>query len=464
MYSTSKMKKLSSILKYACKLDLLDACYIYSSKEMNYYSLLKNKGMLPKRRGILVRYLIAIKICFTTFFKHRVICSINLNQSNIFFPFDTKNQEAAVFPVIENLYAIQPIKVQGSSIDPSVFRSRIVSLCFLFHALACRKRANCYQKKMMSYFFDQYLLCYGHYFNASLFFRRQRPSAVLLANDHSMTARVIALAARDAGIMTIYIQHASVSENFPPLLYDYAFLDGKDALRKYLSQGRTQTKIFLAGIPKMDSLINEYRPLHSVDTIGIAINLLDDLRKVICVVKVLRSKFQEKIIVLRPHPALGSDLDMLRDICANLDVLLSDPHEEDVGDFLTRITLLISGESNIHLEATLLNKVSIYYPFGERLDHYGFLEERLIFESHHLKELITEIIAVDKQYPSVLLRAKNYCATIGTSYQGRSSELVAQSLNEIVNSNIGSSKLWHESQENRGVFELDPKTRLSNHP
>ena len=55
---------------------------------------------------------------------------------------------------------------------------------------------------------------------------------VFVANDHTGPCRSIRLACEQLNIKVAYIQHA-VSSIFPPLEFDYAFLDGKVAYDIY---------------------------------------------------------------------------------------------------------------------------------------------------------------------------------------------------------------------------------------
>jgi len=56
---------------------------------------------------------------------------------------------------------------------------------------------------------------------------------LVVANDHSYPCTTIVKAAQDEGVKTVYIQHASVSDKFPALKFDYALLEGLDSLEKY---------------------------------------------------------------------------------------------------------------------------------------------------------------------------------------------------------------------------------------
>lgn len=60
-----------------------------------------------------------------------------------------------------------------------------------------------------------------------------RPGFVITANDHNVPNRCMLAVAHHLGIKTVYLQHASVSNLFPALRVNYAFLDGQCALDTY---------------------------------------------------------------------------------------------------------------------------------------------------------------------------------------------------------------------------------------
>lgn len=59
---------------------------------------------------------------------------------------------------------------------------------------------------------------------------RTSPEFVITANEHNVLNRCMLAVAHHIGIKTVYLQHASVSNIFPALRVNYAFLDGQCAL------------------------------------------------------------------------------------------------------------------------------------------------------------------------------------------------------------------------------------------
>jgi hypothetical protein len=100
--------------------------------------------------------------------------------------------------------------------------------------------------------------------------------------------------------------------------------------------------------------------------------------------------------------------------------------------FLSSIDVLIAGDSNIHLEAALMDVLPIYHDFsGTAEDWYGFLRNGLV-EYAKDADRVCQIIERERKAKSpVRKRAKRYCVTVGTAYQGRSAELAASVVSSL---------------------------------
>lgn len=86
-----------------------------------------------------------------------------------------------------------------------------------------------------------------------------QPILALVSNDHSFPNRALCSLARVHGVKTAYVQHASVSARFPPLTFDYSFLDGSVSREIYrqldsnTSIGKALNRprhVFLTGVAK----------------------------------------------------------------------------------------------------------------------------------------------------------------------------------------------------------------------
>lgn len=209
------------------------------------------------------------------------------------------------------------------------------------------------------------------------------PKTIVLFNDHQFSYTSLLYAAKEKNITTVYIPHASISQYFPPLVFDIAFLEGKEMLDTYNKISPSFTEKIVVGNIKLDSfrrreLKNENKNRKSI---AFALNTLDNIDLVkswILQIKKELSKYNFEFI-FRQHPSMKkTEIDGLK---------FSDSKTEDSLTFLSNIDILITGSSNIILEARLLNK-KVYnciwfnnMPNAE--DNYGFLKNGLLNKSYY---------------------------------------------------------------------------------
>ena len=60
-----------------------------------------------------------------------------------------------------------------------------------------------------------------------------KPKGIVFTNDHVFYSRALIKHAKSYGIKCLYMQHSAVTEIFPPMLSQYALLDGVDSYNKY---------------------------------------------------------------------------------------------------------------------------------------------------------------------------------------------------------------------------------------
>lgn len=264
---------------------------------------------------------------------------------------------------------------------------------------------------------------------------KYKPKAIIFANDHNPDARAMLLAAKQAGIRTIYIQHASVSTLFPPLSFDLNLLEGQDSLDKYKLCGLISGKVCLIGMPKADKYLPSRNKKEIIETIGIGCSLIDDLLEIKRLLQTIRLALPQLEIVLRPHPRDKRDFAKL--ITQNSNTRISDSKAETTFDYLQHIDAQISATSGIHLEAVLLNVWSIYFDLSKQdqvEDYYGFIRNGLIDKADTIDILISLLAQNIYDRPQVLHRAKYYNSVIGTANDGFSSDLALSTLTEYLSS------------------------------
>ncbi|UOQ76854.1 hypothetical protein MUN84_20540 [Hymenobacter sp. 5516J-16] len=281
-------------------------------------------------------------------------------------------------------------------------------------------------------FFDLIFNAIGYYEVYVRALRHYRPRAIVFANDHNDDARALLLAARACGVPTAYVQHASVSTNFPPLGFDFSLLEGQDALDKYRQCGPVYGRTELVGMPKADAFLARKNQNPTVQRVAIAINTLDDAEAVAAAVDHLLREFSGLIFTLRPHPGDTRDFSFLRRQYPQLH--FSDARQQTVFEFLAEHDALIAADTSTHLEATLLNLASIYFRFGTHgvaEDYYGYVAHGLVERAHTLPELSAALRRYQQHKPADLYhRAAYYNATLGTPDEGHSQQRAARLLSE----------------------------------
>ncbi len=281
-------------------------------------------------------------------------------------------------------------------------------------------------------FFDLIFYAIGYYEVYRRALRHYRPRAVVFANDHNDDARALLLACRAEGVPTAYVQHASVSTNFPPLGFDLSLLEGQDALDKYRQCGPVRGRVALVGMPKADAFLAQRNTAPQVRRVAVACNLLDELPALADTLAYLLRELPELTFTLRPHPGDRRYFAALRQALPALQ--WSDPRQENVFQFLQAHDALVAADTSTHLEATLLNVASVYYRFSPSptlADYYGYAARGLSEWAHSPAELTAALRRLAQHKPADLYRrAAYYNATLGTPDEGHSQALALRQLAE----------------------------------
>ncbi|WP_317196099.1 glycosyltransferase family protein [Hymenobacter siberiensis] len=289
-------------------------------------------------------------------------------------------------------------------------------------------------------FFDFIFYAIGYYEVYRRALRQHRPRAVVFSNDHNDDTRSLLLACRAEGVPTAYVQHASVSANFPPLGFDLSLLEGQDALDKYRLCGPVRGEVALVGMPKADAYLNQKNAAPQVKRVGIACNIHDPMPALVDTLVYLLRELP-LTFTLRPHPSDSRDFEPLRKLLPALQ--WSSAQEENVFDFLLRQDALVAADTSTHLEATLLNVASIYFRFGTFAltnDYYGYAARGLVERADTTAELAAALRRYAQHKPADLyLRATYYNATLGTADEGRSQIRTAALLNKWLNKSAATS-------------------------
>lgn len=269
----------------------------------------------------------------------------------------------------------------------------------LYQYLICKDE---YKKKTIRICIDRYLLSYGLHITNYICLLVFRPKMIAFSNDHCVWHRSLLKCCKSLGIKTFYCQHALVSEYFPPLEFDYTFLDGEIANKKY-KRANAECQVFLTGSAYLDDLIdlNNNLDIKSPIVFGVCFNKIDSDNFIKDLVKDLVAQLESsELIIVRLHPA-DNRASYLKSAIESDKVVFSNTKEESMSSYLTNVSALLAGDSSVHLEAALKGKLSCTLSDWSA-DYYGFCKEGVVkilnkvsdycFEVRNLKtEEITDI-------------------------------------------------------------------------
>ena len=416
-------------------LDIFNLNYEFCSEEFD--NLSNNKEALPKS-GILIRILSLLKSILKLTYNKLTIKQNKCihSQSTLFFCI-SKNEYVSIEQIAkksENFYILGNNSYKN---DFPFLKIYLFSLFFIpIVFFRCIFIKDAYLKKSVKYAFDGFCLAYSMNYLLKFYLKEINPKKIVITNHLNVFHRSLTLVANKLKIKTIYIQHASVTNYFPPISeFDYAILDGADSHDKYASRNIGKCKVFLCGVSKFDVFFNHIKKskIVNISNVGICINGMDDFTQISDLILKLQSKLSPNIILtIRPHPAYrqNSDFVLYSNIYDN--ILYSDSKIEPSFNYIIKQDLIICGDSNIALEATIMNVPCIYYdPFSLKKDWYGFLKNKVVyyarntFEVIDLFKLISDIIN-----PDFRIKAKYYVDTINTIHDGNSSNFIFSILND----------------------------------
>lgn len=364
---------LVGVFKICKSYDFLDPPYLYT------------KTAIRSRSRFSFKMLVAAAL---EFFKPIGYCRLAKDTSfaeQILFVATSTNQVGALRPLSDELkcrgVSVRWLRFFDKHSDFCLSPLRLIFFYSSFVLLAVCKNRD-FIESIRRAGFRRTLWSHYFFFAATIKFSRFR-GLVFFSNDHSYLPRSIRIAATQRGIRTGYLQHASVSELFPPLEFSMAFLDGPRASQIYADIAKKnaaveQAKVYVFGSARLDPIfaLRGLRRDRRTKVIGVAINKLDNLTKISERVEMLRSSGAS--VVIRPHPRLVLPSDFSCSM-QDLDCLVKEVSGQDLIDFLLSIDALVAGDSSIHIEAIASGIPSFQADFGGcGNDYYGFLASGLV--------------------------------------------------------------------------------------
>ncbi|WP_460692691.1 hypothetical protein [Mucilaginibacter puniceus] len=207
-------------------------------------------------------------------------------------------------------------------------------------------------------------------------------------NDHGPDVVLLSDMAEQRNVKTVYIQHAPVNEEFPPLYHDLNVLFSEDSVNKYRVAHETIKKFVLFDVRFVDRKLKPFEPGNN--TVLICTNDQDDIE----IVKSLALKLSDKFkVILRPHPGDRRSWKGEYELSTN----------NSVWDDLEQAKYVLTNESGVLLEGVYSDRLCYKCAFfSPSFDNYGFLKKRLILKEYESEaDLVTainnDVIVSDKQ-------------------------------------------------------------------
>lgn len=347
----------------------------------------------------------------------------------LFFGVSLNNQRS-LNPIVEHLDPEEFLYLKSHNKDVNKRRALWRSLPYLPALIRTYRKSDPNTKKLIKKFFTRLWITYGYYPLAQEYLQHYQVKVLVLSSDQGEFQRCLLMNAKAMGIKSIYVQHASVAKGFPKLIASYSFLDGQESLEKYQYAGQPEGEVFLSGGVRFDPVFQHYQTKHTekVETIGIAINMLDDFEEVKKLCLALLSHHYN--LVLRPHPRYGSlDAAWLTEN----KIALSDPQAETSFDFISKIDLMVSNESSIHLDAAMMRCPTVVYNFSTHpvLDYYSYIKRGLTSLAEDPQQLFQKL-----EHPQELLPSTDnlqyYNASIGTPSEASVGQNIADFIHQLI--------------------------------
>ncbi len=366
------------------------------------------------------------QLFYYTFIVHFKYKSLPVNYKGLVFFGVSLNNRRSLEPIINKVEKDTFLYLNNHVTDVHKRRAWWHSIPYIFTLIKLYKKSNQEDKLLIIKYFTRLLTTYGLYKVAGEMLDKYNVKVLVLANDHNDINRCLIFNALERNIKIVYVQHASVKKGFPRLDFTYSFLDGLESLHKYLYAGKPNGEVYLSGGVRFDFLYDKIvKRNDEVKKIGVAINMLDDFEKVKNLCLFLKNEGYEDII-LRPHPRY-QHLDTEWLIKNNISI--SNPKEESSFDFIANIDFMISNESAIHLDASIMYCPTVLYNMSDNkvLDDYNFIKNNLVKLANTDEELLMFI-----KNPKDILPTREvlqyYNASSNTHLEGKLGTTIARFL------------------------------------
>jgi hypothetical protein len=205
------------------------------------------------------------------------------------------------------------------------------------------------------------------------------PITFVYSNDHCCFDRGIVDASSRFGHVGVYVQHAAVTDIFPPLTADFSLLDGEQGLQVYASIAGSRGTVIVSGRQYDLVAIRERR--RTADTVLVCASTIDTVESWRPVLKTMRAAGYH--VLFRTHPS-DRQVPVWKRMAEEVGIEWCDPQTHTLRDSMERAAIVLAGQSGVLLEAALSGATPVIIQFDEDTgrglyDYFGFAASGIAF-------------------------------------------------------------------------------------
>ncbi|MBX7460386.1 hypothetical protein [Qipengyuania huizhouensis] len=271
---------------------------------------------------------------------------------------------------------------------------------------------------------------------ASFLLYTQRPHflhihLLCVASDHSPVAMALLFLARRMGVKTCYIQHAPVTESFPPLNYDLSLLYDQSSVAAYERSARARGVAMDENIEILPPYGEEFqhpKVKQPPYTVGICLSSIPQVERVTKLVDQIGSKPSVSGVLIRCHPRFRLEISRSQ---AGSSVSLQE-QGQSLASFLDEVDIVLVPNSGVAMEALHRGRPTFFTDGMDELpsDYYGFVEEGVLpeFRMQFLEDAGAAMAHFDASWKA---RFANHDATVESSIVS-AKERVAKAITKLL--------------------------------
>ncbi len=203
---------------------------------------------------------------------------------------------------------------------------------------------------------------------------------VCIACDHSPIVMALLAAARRQGKVTCYLQHAPVTEHFPPLTFDLSILYDRASTEAYRLAARRCDVGFDAAnvvlLPPFEEAFRSPKADLKPYRIGLCLSYFPNMSRLEELIASLSARPEVGAVCIRRHPRCLQDWST----SAVLPKVELRPRGEDANRFFGDVDVVLVPNSGVAVEALHHGCPTFYLPGADPFpdDYYGFVAEGIL--------------------------------------------------------------------------------------